>query len=92
MLTGHGRFANAALPEWNVRRIGADSVWHQLGYNGDSIVVGNISTGINYRHVDLMTHLWINANYPHSGWNFETNTNDPWDLIGAGFAVGARDG
>jgi hypothetical protein len=28
--------------------------------------------------------MWTNSNYPHSGWNFEDNTDDPMDAQGHG--------
>ena len=69
---------------WQISRVGADSVWNLLGIRGDSVVVGHIDTGVNYHHVDLASHLWTDPNYPHHGWNFELNTNDPIDIQGHG--------
>ncbi len=69
--------------EWNVIKVAADSCW-QLGYKGQGIIVGLIDTGCNYNHLDLRNHMWIDANYPHFGWNFELNSNDPIDVNGHG--------
>jgi subtilisin family serine protease len=69
---------------WHITKVGADSVWNLLGVRGDSITVGLIDTGVNYNHVDLASHLWTDPNYPHHGWNFELNTNDPIDEQGHG--------
>ena len=64
---------------WHIAKIGADSVWNLLGIRGESITVGLIDTGVNYNHLDLASHLWNDPNYPHHGWNFEQNSDDPID-------------
>jgi len=69
---------------WQITKVGADSVWNLLGVRGDSVVIGFIDTGINYNHVDLASHLWTDPNYPHHGWNFEQNSDDPIDIQGHG--------
>lgn len=69
---------------WHITRTGADSVWNLLGVRGDSVTVGLIDTGVNYNHVDLASHLWTDPNYPHHGWNFELNSDDPIDTQGHG--------
>ncbi len=83
MLKGNVTVPTDAL-EWNVRLVGADSVWHQLGITGQGVVVGHIDTGVNYNHVDFAGHLWSDPNYPHSGWNFEDGTGDNIDIQGHG--------
>jgi hypothetical protein len=69
---------------WHITKVGADSVWNLLGVRGDSVVIGFIDTGMNYNHVDLASHLWTDPNYPHHGWNFELNSDDPIDTQGHG--------
>ena len=71
-------------PEWNVRKVKADSVWHVDGYMGDGVIVGHIDTGCDYTHPDLSGHMWTDPNYPHHGWDFENNDNDPMDEHGHG--------
>jgi hypothetical protein len=83
MLKGNVTVPTDAL-EWNVRLVGADSVWHQLGYTGQGVIVGHIDTGVNYNHVDFAGHLWSDPNYPHSGWNFESGNGDNIDIQGHG--------
>jgi serine protease AprX len=68
---------------WGVRKIHAPEVW-ALGYTGDGIIAGMIDTGVNYNHLDLQDHMWTDPNYPHHGWNFESNNNDPIDISGHG--------
>ena len=68
---------------WGVDKINAPAVW-ALGYTGQGIVCGHIDTGCNYDHPDLADHMWTDANYPHHGWNFESNNNDPMDVSGHG--------
>lgn len=38
---------------WNIRRIGADRVWNELGVTGTGITVGSLDTGVNFRHPAL---------------------------------------
>jgi serine protease AprX len=68
---------------WGVGKINAPAVW-ALGYTGQGVVCGHIDTGCNYNHTDLADHMWTNSHYPHHGWNFEDNTNDPMDISGHG--------
>ena len=70
--------------EWTARKVGADSVWTLLGITGNNVVVGHIDTGCNYNHLDLVGHLWNSSAYPHHGWNFELNNDDPVDVQGHG--------
>jgi subtilisin family serine protease len=70
--------------EWNVKKVGADSVWNLLGYTGSGVIVGHIDTGINYNHVDFAGHLWSDPAYPHNGWNFESGNGDNIDVNGHG--------
>jgi subtilisin family serine protease len=68
---------------WGVDKINAPAVW-ALGYTGQGIVCGHIDTGCDYTHPDLADHLWTDPNYPHHGWNFESNNDDPMDQHGHG--------
>ncbi len=68
---------------WGVDKIDAPAVW-ALGYTGQGVVCGHIDTGCDYTHPDLADHLWTDANYPHHGWDFENNDNDPMDQHGHG--------
>ena len=68
---------------WGVEKINAPAVW-ALGYTGQGIVCGHIDTGCKYDHPDLADHLWTDPNYPHHGWNFESNNDDPMDIQGHG--------
>ena len=83
MLKGNVTVPTDAV-EWNVRLVGADSVWHLLGYTGHGVVVGHIDTGVNYNHVDFAGHLWSDTAYPHNGWDFENGDGDNIDIAGHG--------
>ena len=63
---------------WGVDKINAPAVW-ALGYTGKGVVCGHIDTGCDYTHPDLADHLWTDPNYPHHGWNFEYDNDDPMD-------------
>lgn len=51
-----------AMPDtiWNLILVDAPCAWQQ-GYTGQGIVVGHFDTGVNYNHVDLADHIWVNA-------------------------------
>ncbi|MFC4016871.1 S8 family serine peptidase [Micromonospora sp. GCM10011542] len=40
-------------PQWNIRQIGADRVWSQLGVTGAGIVVGSSDSGVDGSHPAL---------------------------------------
>ncbi|WP_433115885.1 S8 family serine peptidase [Micromonospora sp. CA-246542] len=40
-------------PEWNIRQLGADRVWSQLGVTGTGIVVGSSDSGVDGGHPAL---------------------------------------
>ncbi|MFI7577590.1 S8 family serine peptidase [Micromonospora sp. NPDC049497] len=42
-----------AGPEWNVRLIGADRVWSELGVTGTGVTVGSSDSGVDGRHPAL---------------------------------------
>ncbi|HUV95751.1 MAG TPA: S8 family serine peptidase, partial [Anaerolineae bacterium] len=39
--------------EWNIAKIGADSVWESLGITGEGIVVANMDSGVDWTHPAL---------------------------------------
>lgn len=76
---------------WNLTRIGAPTAWGQ-GLTGDGVIVAVIDTGVDYRHPDLASHIWANADeIPRNGldddfngfvddtlgWDFVFGDNDP---------------
>ena len=68
---------------WGVDKINAPAVW-ALGYRGQGIICGHIDTGCDHTHPDLADHLWTDPNYPHHGWDFENDDDDPMDGHGHG--------
>jgi len=44
------RRPTSAGVEWNIQRIGAESVWEALDIDGTGIVVANIDTGVDWQH------------------------------------------
>lgn len=76
--------------EPNLSLINAPPLWLQ-GYEGQSVIIANIDTGVNYNHNDLENHIWRNIDESLNGmdddgngfvddirgWDFENNDNDP---------------
>jgi subtilisin family serine protease len=71
---------------WGVAKIDAPAVWAE-GYTGQDIVCADIDCGVNYNHPDLADHMWTDPFYPHHGWNFEEDNDDPMDYHGHGTAT-----
>ena len=62
-------------------------MWEQ-GYTGQGVLVAIIDTGINYDHADLAGRLWDGGpEFPHHGYDFSDNDNDPMDRHGHGTHV-----
>lgn len=59
---------------WNMRKIGAHSVWSQL-HDCTSTIVAVIDTGVDYTHVDLKD----NFNSSYRGYDFVDTDSDPKD-------------
>ncbi len=69
---------------WNVTLVNANDVW-AMGYTGSGVLVSVIDTGVNYNHQDLQDHMWNGGLfYPHHGYNFNDDDNDPMDDHGHG--------
>ncbi len=45
---------------WNLRQIGADRVWQELGVTGAGIRIGHIDTGVDAAHPDLRGRIAAN--------------------------------
>jgi len=64
--------------EWNVRWVGADTVWNVLGYRGDGFVVANADTGVAWQHPSLsQQYRGYNNGNPNHNYNW-------WDAIHSG--------
>lgn len=71
----------------NLLQVNAPQVWEQ-GYTGQGVLVAIIDTGINYDHADLAGRLWDGGTeFPHHGYDFSDNDNDPMDRHGHGTHV-----
>ncbi|MEU1397388.1 S8 family serine peptidase [Micromonospora zamorensis] len=80
-------------PEWNIRQIGADRVWSQLGVTGTGIVVGSSDSGVDGAHPALRAGFRGGDDSWYDPWD---DTRRPTDQGGhgthtVGSAVG-RDG
>ncbi|MEV1071905.1 S8 family serine peptidase [Micromonospora parva] len=80
-------------PEWNIRQIGADRVWSQLGVTGTGIVVGSSDSGVDGSHPALSAGFRGGDDSWYDPWD---DTRSPTDQGGhgthtVGSAVG-RDG
>lgn len=59
-------------PPWNLRAIGADRVWRELGVTGAGIVIGQSDSGADFTHPELA------ATYRGRDGNHDANWFDPW--------------
>jgi len=72
---------------WGVNKIRAPETWGQ-GYKGNGIIVCVCDGGVNYNHVDLADHMWVNTSYPNHGRSFTGgDPNDTMDYDGHGTHV-----
>ena len=68
----------------NLTQVNAPQVWAQ-GNEGQGVLVAVIDSGVNYNHVDIADHLWDGGEeFPHHGWDFANNDDDPMDDFGHG--------
>ncbi|MBD3816938.1 MAG: S8 family serine peptidase, partial [Halothiobacillus sp.] len=62
--------------------IDAESAW-QYQSDCSSVTVAVVDTGINYTQQDLVNSMWNGgSNYPHHGYDFVDNDNDPYPTTG----------
>ena len=73
---------------WNVEKVNADDVWvydGATGYTGNGVIVAVIDSGVNYNHTDISSNMWNGGStYPHHGYDFVNDDNDPMDDNGHG--------
>ncbi|HEU5100039.1 MAG TPA: S8 family serine peptidase [Roseiflexaceae bacterium] len=60
-------------PQWNIRMIGADRVWDELGVNGQGIVIGESDSGVQGDHPALRD------SYRGRDGQNDYNWLDPWN-------------
>jgi len=85
------------LNQYNDIDIDAPEAWDS--HTGDTIIIADIDTGVDYGHEDLAANIWVNENeIPNNGvdddlngyiddyygWDFFNNDNDPMDDHGHG--------
>ena len=76
--------------EWNIEKIGADKVWNALNIDGTGVVVGNMDTGVDWKHPALIANYRGNTGqgiYDHYvNWFCATNEGytEPTDVYGHG--------
>ncbi|MEU5906432.1 S8 family serine peptidase [Micromonospora sp. NPDC047467] len=63
-------------PEWNIRQIGADRVWSQLGVTGAGIVVGSSDSGVDGGHPTLRAGFRGGDDSWYDPWNGTRAPND----------------
>jgi subtilisin family serine protease len=71
---------------WDLKKLGADKVWKQLGVTGEGVVVALLDAGTEYTHPDLRRNVWRNAGeVPNNGRDDDANGYAD-DLYGYDFA------
>lgn len=79
---------------YGINLIGSPKSWKEFSMGSREVIVGVIDTGIDYTHEDIAANIWKNTKeIPANGvdddangfiddvygWNFENNTNSPFD-------------
>ena len=68
---------------WHVEKVNAPAVWNYngtTGYTGNGVVVAVVDSGVDYNHVDIAGSMWDGGTeFPHHGYDFVNNDNDPMD-------------
>ncbi|MEH0969659.1 S8 family serine peptidase [Micromonospora sp. CPCC 205546] len=77
----HGAAPAPTGPQWNVRMVGAERVWSQLGVDGSGIVVGSSDSGVDGGHPALAGGFRGGDDSWYDPWN---GTREPTDLGGHG--------
>ena len=78
-----------AAPEWGLLNIKADQVWSTFGVRGETIVVANIDTGVQYNHPALVAQYRGNKgggtfNHNRSWFDAQGSAGAPYDTNGHG--------
>ncbi|GAA1796987.1 hypothetical protein GCM10009682_18300 [Luedemannella flava] len=68
--------APGATPPWNIRMIGADKVWQELGITGAGITVGNSDSGVDGAHPALAAGFRGGDDSWYDPWNHTTTPTD----------------
>lgn len=63
-------------PEWNIRQLGADRVWSQLGVTGAGIVVGSSDSGVDGAHPALRSGFRGGGDSWYDPWDGTRAPND----------------
>ena len=70
---------DATRSPWPLELLGVPTAWAQ-GLDGSGILVGHTDSGVAWDHPDLVGHLWDGgAEYPHHGYDFLDEDDDPYD-------------
>ena len=71
----------------NLLKVNVDKVW-ELGFTGQGVLIAIIDTGVEMSHADLQGRLWDGGTaYPHHGYDFYSDDDDPSDTQGHGTHV-----
>jgi subtilisin family serine protease len=71
-------------PQWNIRMIGADRVWDELGATGQGIVIGESDSGVQGDHPALR------ESYRGRDGQHDYNWLDPWNGSAAPVDIGGH--
>ncbi len=71
----------------NLLKVNVDKAW-ELGFTGQGVLIAIIDTGVEMSHADLQGRLWDGGTaYPHHGYDFYSDDDDPSDTQGHGTHV-----
>jgi subtilisin family serine protease len=88
----HVSLGGPSRAPWPLELLKVPEAWGQ-GLDGGGILIGHTDSGVAWDHPDLVGHLWDGRpEYPHHGYDFLDEDDDPYDPGEGNFWHGTHTG